>query len=243
MVPLGSIHCCSANCFPRRVSKTLDLSQRGTAASVHCWLSGNGNTVSKGERKLMSDRADVEQNNCLAFEGQDAMSAITFSSPGTCTVVRWPAWVQYSIIARSHRRLPGVGDFDFDAILSTQLTVGVLSHSVLSGVCLEVLCSNATPTAGTSAASSKSKLVSRPFGVSTKTTSCAMSAENSSLQTTGGLSQKCCRHVSDMLSRHKMSLQFWPDWSMSPTQDLRCRGLLCRLQPTLIFPAKTQVHM
>ncbi len=26
VVPLRSIHCCSANCFPRRVSKTLDLS-------------------------------------------------------------------------------------------------------------------------------------------------------------------------------------------------------------------------
>jgi hypothetical protein len=58
-----------------------------------------------------------------------------------------------------------------------------------------------------------------------------------------GLSRKCCRHVGDMSSRHKMSLQFWPDGSVSPTQDLRCRGLLCRLQPTLIFPAKTQVRM
>jgi hypothetical protein len=36
---LGSIHCRSANCFPRRVSKTLDLrSQRGTATSVHRFL-------------------------------------------------------------------------------------------------------------------------------------------------------------------------------------------------------------
>jgi hypothetical protein len=49
------------------------------------------------------------------------------------------------------------------------------------------------------------------------------------------LSRKCRRHVGDMSSRHKMSLQFWPDGSVSPTQDLRCRGLLCRLQPTLIF--------
>jgi hypothetical protein len=111
-VPLGSIHCRSANRFPRRVSKMLDLSKQGTAASVHCWLLGNGNMVSKDERKLMSDRADVEQNNCLAFEGWDAMSAITFSSPSTCTVVRRPAWAQYSIIARPHRRQPAVGDFD-----------------------------------------------------------------------------------------------------------------------------------
>ena len=87
-VPLGSIHCRSANRFPRRVLKTLDLSQQGTAASIHRWLLGRGNTVSKDKRKLMSDRADVERNNCLAFDGRDAMSAITFSSPGTCNVVR-----------------------------------------------------------------------------------------------------------------------------------------------------------
>ncbi len=59
----------------------------------------------------------------------------------------------------------------------------------------------------------------------------------------GHLSGKCCRHVGNMSSRHKMSLQFWPDGSVSPTQDLRCRGLLCWLQRTLIFPAKTQVRM
>ncbi len=83
-----------------------------------------------------------------------------------------------------------MGDFDFDAILSTQLTIRVLSHSVPSSVCLEILCSNATPTARTSAASSKSELVSRPFGLSTETTSRALSAGNSSLQTTGGVSSQ-----------------------------------------------------
>ena len=35
-MPLGSVHSCSANRFPRRVSKTLYLSQLGTVASVHC---------------------------------------------------------------------------------------------------------------------------------------------------------------------------------------------------------------
>ncbi len=83
-----------------------------------------------------------------------------------------------------------MGDLDFDAILSTQLTVGVLSHSVPSGVCLVLTCSNATPTAKTSAASSKSKFVSRPLGESIKTTSRAMSSGNSSLQTTGGVSSQ-----------------------------------------------------
>ena len=63
-MPLGSVHSCSANRFPRSVSKTLDLNQLGTDASVHCWLPGRGNAVSNDERKLMSDSADVDQNNC-----------------------------------------------------------------------------------------------------------------------------------------------------------------------------------
>jgi hypothetical protein len=88
-----------------------------------------------------------------------------------------------------------VGDLDFDAILSTQLTVGVLSHSVPSGVCLEFIRSNATPTARTSAASSKSEFVSRPWGVSTDTTSLAMSSGNCSLQTTGGVSSQRENHT------------------------------------------------
>jgi len=36
VMPLGSVHSCSANRFPRRVSKTLYLSQLGTVASIHC---------------------------------------------------------------------------------------------------------------------------------------------------------------------------------------------------------------
>ncbi len=82
-MPLGSVHCCSAICFPRSISKTLNLSQRSTAVSVYRWLSGNGNTVSKDKQKSMSDRLGVELNSCWAFEGRDAMLAITFSIPGT----------------------------------------------------------------------------------------------------------------------------------------------------------------
>jgi hypothetical protein len=190
-MPLGSIHCCSADHFPCSALKTLNLSQRGMAASFHCWMLGNGNAVSKDERKSMSDRAEVYQNNCWAFEGWDAMSAITFSTLGTCTVVKQPAWAQYSMKTRPRRRQPAVGDLDFEAILSTQLTIGVLLHSVLSGVCLELTYSNATPTARTSAASSKSEFVSQPLGMSTETASFAMSSRNFSLQTTGGvLSQR-----------------------------------------------------
>ena len=35
-MPLGFVHNCSANRFPRRVSKTLYFSQSGTVASVPC---------------------------------------------------------------------------------------------------------------------------------------------------------------------------------------------------------------
>jgi hypothetical protein len=43
------------------------------------------------------------------------------------------------------------------------------------------------------------------------------------------LSWKCRRHVATCRRRHNVSLQFWPDGSVSPTQNLRCRGSLCRL--------------
>ena len=43
------------------------------------------------------------------------------------------------------------------------------------------------------------------------------------------LSWKCRRHVPTCRRRHNVSLQFWPDGSVSPTQNLRCRGSLCRL--------------
>ena len=82
-LPCGPIHCRSANRFPRRVSKTLDFSQRGTAASVHCCCSGRGKVVLNDEQKSGSERGDAERNNCWAFVGRDAMSAITFSTPGT----------------------------------------------------------------------------------------------------------------------------------------------------------------
>ncbi len=76
----------------------------------------------------------------------------------------------------------------FEAILSIQLTVGVLLHSVPSGMCFRLLIqSNATPTARTSAASSKSKFVRQPCGVSSETTSAAMSAGNSLRHIIGGV--------------------------------------------------------
>ncbi len=88
-----------------------------------------------------------------------------------------------------------MGDLDFEAILSTQLIVGMLSQRVPSGVCLDFICSNATPTARTSAASSKSEFVSRPLGFSADTTSLAMSSGIASLQTTGGVSSQRENHT------------------------------------------------
>ncbi len=52
------------------------------------------------------------------------------------------------------------GDLDFDAMQSIQLTVGVLSHRVPSAACFTFGAPvRATPTANTSAASSKSEFV------------------------------------------------------------------------------------
>jgi len=79
-----------------------------------------------------------------------------------------------------------VGVVAFEAILVTQLTVGVLSHSVPSGACLTTGArSNITPIARTSAASSRSELVMPPLGLSSETTSDAMSVGNLSRQTRG----------------------------------------------------------
>ncbi len=88
-----------------------------------------------------------------------------------------------------------MGDLDFDAILSTQLTVGVLSQRAPSSVCLEFILSNATPTARTSAVSSKSEFVRRPLGFSTDTTSLAMSSGKASLQTIRGVSLQRENHT------------------------------------------------
>ena len=54
------------------------------------------------------------------------------------------------------------------------------------------------------------------------------------------LSWKCRRHVATCRRQHNMSLQFWPNGSVSPAQNLRCRGSLCRLLPT--FPRFSEVY-
>ncbi len=187
-LPVQPIHCCRSNCFPCSISKTLNLSHQGKASRVHNWLPGNRNMVSNEEQKSRSVRVCAEQNNFWAFEGRDAMLAITFLMPGTWTVVSRPVWVQYNMKARLRKRRLAVADLAFEAILSIQLTVGVLLHGVPSGVCLGLLIrSHATSTARTSAASSKSKFVSWLYRVSSDTPSVALSAGNSLRHTTGGV--------------------------------------------------------
>jgi hypothetical protein len=81
-----------------------------------------------------------------------------------------------------------VGPWALDAIFSIQLTVGVLSHNVPSGTCLTFgATASATPTAMTSAANSRSEFVRRPFGLSSDTTSEAISCGNATLHTVGGM--------------------------------------------------------
>jgi hypothetical protein len=181
LVPFGSAHSRRSNRFPRSVSKTFDLSQVGTPTRCHTCLFGRGNARSKDEENLSSDREWVaEPNRARAFVGRDAMSAMTFSSPLTCTVVSLPAWWVYSIKDSPRSRLPATADFDFDAILLIQLTVGVLSQSVPRVACL--ICgalARIMPTANSSAASSRSELVMPPVGLLSDTTLLAMSCGNS----------------------------------------------------------------
>ncbi len=69
-----------------------------------------------------------------------------------------------------------MGDLDFEAILSIQLTVGVLLHSVPRGACFTPgALDMATPIANTSAANSRSEFVRRPDGLSSEITSDEMS--------------------------------------------------------------------
>ncbi len=89
--PFGPVHHGSANHFPRKVSKTMNLTQGGLDASVHCWLSGSGNAASNAEQKTASVSAVGQWKRFCAFVGREAMSAITLSVPGTCTVMSGPA--------------------------------------------------------------------------------------------------------------------------------------------------------
>ncbi len=56
-VPVGPVHSGSANCFPRRVSKTLNFTQGRVDASIHGWEYGREKAMSKAEQKAESDSA------------------------------------------------------------------------------------------------------------------------------------------------------------------------------------------
>jgi hypothetical protein len=79
--------------------------------------------------------------------------------------------------------------------------------------------------------SQKGRVIARSTMIMSRTSLIITPSKNSSI---GALSWKCHRHVATCQGRHNVSLQFWPDGSVSPTQNLRCRGSLCRLEPT--FP-------
>ncbi len=83
----------------------------------------------------------------------------------------------------------------------------------------------------------------RPKSTTTPSAAASVSSadRNNNQQTTGvRLSWKCRRHVATCRRRHNVSLQFWPNGSVSPTQNLRFRGSLCRLLPT--FPRFSEVY-
>ncbi len=82
-----------------------------------------------------------------------------------------------------------MGERDFEAIFSIQLTVGVLSQSVLIGSHFVTgAFARRVPIANTSAASSKSELVTLPWGRSSDTTSVAISLGKGRRHTHGGIS-------------------------------------------------------
>ena len=171
----------------------LDLTHHGVWARAQGWSSGRGNTVSNAEQKAVSERADDACNRATAFEGRDAILTMTLSVPGTCTVVSCPACWQWSMNARPCKSHPTVGVLALDAIFSTQLTVGVLSHRVPSGACLmQGALSKITPMAKTSAASSRSELVIPPFGLSSETTFDEMSFGNALRHTMGCIGLAGC---------------------------------------------------
>jgi hypothetical protein len=90
--------------------------------------------------------------------------------------------------ARPRNNRPAVGVAALEAIFSTQLTVGVLSHNVPRGACMIFGAdSKITPIANTSAASSRSEFVMLPEGLSSVIMSASMSWGKRSLQTEGGM--------------------------------------------------------
>jgi hypothetical protein len=81
-----------------------------------------------------------------------------------------------------------MGPLTLEAILLIQLTVGVWSHNVPNGICFTSgAVASTTPTARTSATSSRSEFVRRLSWLSLETTSDSMSGGNADLQT-GGMS-------------------------------------------------------
>jgi hypothetical protein len=144
--------------------------------------------MSNDKQNSVSDKGVAARNIFCTLAGQEATSAMTLSTPGTCTVVSHPALLSCSVTAKPWRRRPAVGPLAFDAIFSIQLTIGVLLHSVPSGTCLTLgATASAIPTAMTSAANSRSEFVRRPSGLLSETTSAAISRGNAVRHTVGDM--------------------------------------------------------
>ena len=91
----------------------------------------------------------------------------------------WLVWHVCNIKASPLSSPPAVGYIDLDAMRSIQPTVGLLSHSVPSVLCFIAGASDRmTPTASTSAASSRSEFVIHPLGLSSEMTLSVMLCGN-----------------------------------------------------------------
>ncbi len=125
--------------------------------------------------------------------------------------------------ASPQRSRPAIGVVDLDAILLIQLTVGVLSHSVPKGSCLTTGASvTMTPIPMTSAASSRSKFVSCPPGLSNDTTSLDTSRGNGSLHTSGCIS---CANKNQTPPAPSTAASWYPTYrGMSTTNSRTCVG-------------------
>jgi len=82
---LGSVHSCSANRFPRSVSKTLYLSQLGTVASVHClW------EVRPGRHKVAGNNIHIMTGCCRCRQDLNRSGCNTWGVMRTRLVLASP---------------------------------------------------------------------------------------------------------------------------------------------------------
>jgi hypothetical protein len=97
---LGSVHSCSANRFPRSVSKTLYLSQLGTVASVHClW------EVRPGRHKVAGNNIHIMTGCCRCRQDLNRSGCNTWGVMRTRLGGRSRSWY----VLRGHTLALGYG--------------------------------------------------------------------------------------------------------------------------------------